>query len=97
METPELETPKRLVMRSYLVASNSASNHPVGTVIELKDAHCSYPDQGGWKSVVEFQHDRLLHYLGHYREWAVPIPNGIKVMERWGSYGFKYVMECTIE
>ena len=84
----------RLVIKSYLVANNSASNHPKGTILPLKD--CSYPESG-WKSVQEFQRDRLLHYLGHYREWAVPIPNGIKVMERWGNYGFIRVNECTLE
>lgn len=84
----------RLNIKTYLVASNSASNHPIGTIIPCQ--FVSYRESG-WKSVVEFQKNRMLHHLGHHAEFAVPIKDGVKIIERWGSYGFKRVMECTLE
>jgi len=84
----------RLNIKTYLVAHNSASNHPVGTIIPCQP--CSYKESG-WDSVVQFQKDRMLHHLGHYREFAVPMKDGVKIIERFGNYGFKRVMECTLE
>lgn len=89
-------TKKRMVIRSSLVAHNSASNHPIGTTIPL-GCTTSYPRGGGWNTLVEFQKDRMLHHLGHHAEFAVPIPLGVRIIERFGSYGFKRVTEVTFE
>lgn len=83
----------KMVIRCHLRAYNSASNHPPETCLPLPG--CSYKESG-WKSVVEFQKDRSLHYLGHPSEFCVPIPEGIRVEERNGSFGFKRVTEVIL-
>ena len=84
----------KMVIRPYLLAVNSASNHPVGTEIPFQ---LVVYRESGWESVIEFQKDRLRHHLGHPTEMAVPMKNGIKVMERGSQYGLKRIMEVTLE
>jgi hypothetical protein len=88
-----MEQPMKMTINPYLLAHNSASNKPIGSIHPLNP---SVFRESGWNSVIEFQKDRMLHFLGHYREFAVPIPNGIKVIERYGTYGFKRIMEIVL-
>jgi hypothetical protein len=83
----------KMTIRCHLRAHNSASNHPIGTMLPLPG--CVYKESG-WATVVEFQKNRSLHYLGHPEEFCVPIPGGIRVEERNGSFGFKRVTEITM-
>lgn len=83
----------RMVITCYLLATNSAGNHPACTKLPLLS--CVYRESG-WQSVYDFQRDRILHYMGHPTEVAYPIERGVKVVERFGNYGFKRVQECRL-